>query len=53
LAPTEHTFTLRQSYLWIIPSMLRNCLLYSCIRFTWTSNIASKLTCNCERYPKK
>lgn len=30
----EHTFTLRQSYLWIIPNILSNCLLYSCIRFT-------------------
>lgn len=42
----EQTSTLRQSYLWIIPKILSNCLLYSCIRFTWTSNIASKLTCN-------
>lgn len=38
--------TLMQSYLWMIPNMLSSCLLYACIRFICTSNIASKLTCN-------
>lgn len=33
-----------QSYRYTIPSIFSNCRLYSCIRFIWTSNIASKLT---------